>query len=37
MIVQNFETKFFLRKEECKTGENSDFVKNGKTVILVKT
>ena len=37
MIVQNFGTKFFLRKGECKTRENSNFLKNGKMVILVKT
>ena len=37
MIVQNFETKFLLSKGECKTRENSNFLKNGKTVILVKT
>ena len=37
MIVQNFGTKFFLRKGECKTQENSNFLKNGKMVILVKT
>ena len=27
MIVQNFETKFFLRRGECKTRENSNFLK----------
>ena len=32
----NFETKFFLRRGECKTRENSNFRKNGKIVILVK-
>ena len=36
MIVQNFGTKFLLRKGECKTRENSNFLKNGKIVILVK-
>ena len=36
-ISQNFGTKFLLRREECKTRENSNFWKNGKTVILVKT
>ena len=36
MIVQNFGTKFFLRRGECKTRENSNFLKKGKTVILVK-
>ena len=37
VIVQNFETKFLLRRRECKTRENSNFWKNGKIVILVKT
>ena len=37
MIVQNFGTKFFLSKGECKTRENSNFRKNGKIVISVKT
>ena len=32
----NFGTKFFLRREECKTRENSNFLKKDKTVILVK-
>ena len=34
----NFETKFFLRRGECKTRENSNFLKkkNGKIVISVK-
>ena len=32
----NFGTKFFLRKGECKTRENSNFRKNGKIVISVK-
>ena len=36
MIVQNFETKFFLKRGECKTRENFNFLKNGKIVILVK-
>ena len=36
MIVQNFGTKFFLRRGECKTRENSNFLKNGKMVISVK-
>ena len=36
MIVQNFEAKFLLRRGECKTRENSNFLKNGKIVILVK-
>ena len=29
--------KLFLRRGECKTLENSDFLKKGKTVISVKT
>ena len=32
----NFRTKFFLRRGECKTRENSNFRKKGKIVILVK-
>ena len=32
----NFGTKFFLRRGECETPENSNFLKNGKIVILVK-
>ena len=36
MIVENFRTKFLLRTGECKTWENSNFLKNGKMVILVK-
>ena len=28
--------KFFLRMGECKTRENSNFLKNGKMVISVK-
>ena len=32
----NFGTKFFLRRGECKTRENSYFLKNGKIVISVK-
>ena len=36
VIVQNFGTKFFLRRGECKTRENSNFWKNGKIVISVK-
>ena len=32
----NFGTKFFLRREECKTRENSNFLKKGKIVIFVK-
>ena len=36
MIVQNFGTKFFSRRGECKTRENSNFLKNGKMVISVK-
>ena len=37
VIVQNFEMKFLLRRGECKTRENSNFLKNGKMVISVKT
>ena len=37
MIVQNFGTKFLLKRGECKTQENSNFLKNGKFIILVKT
>ena len=36
MIVKNFGTKFLLRGRECKTRENSNFMKNGKMVILIK-
>ena len=36
MIVQNFRTKFLLRRGECKTRENSNFLKRGKMVISVK-
>ena len=36
MIVQNFGMKFFLRRGECKTRENSNFWKKGKIVISVK-
>ena len=32
----NFETKFILRRGECKTRENSNFLKKGKIVISVK-
>ena len=32
----NFGTKFFLRRGECKTRENSNFRKNGKIIISVK-
>ena len=37
VIVQNFETKILLRRGECKTRENSNFLKNGKIVISVQT
>ena len=33
----NFHMKFFLRRGECETSENSNFLKNGKIVISVKT
>ena len=36
VIVQNFVTKFLLRRGECKTRENSNFLKNGKMVNSVK-
>ena len=36
MIVQNFGTKFLLKRGECKTRENFNFRKKGKMVILVK-
>ena len=32
----NLGTKFFFRRGVCKTRENSNFRKNGKTVISVK-
>ena len=32
----NFGTKLFLRRGECKTRENSNFLKKGKMVISVK-
>ena len=32
----NFGTKFFLRRGECKTRENSNFLKNGKILILAE-
>ena len=32
----NFGTKFFLRRGECETPENSTFLKKGKIVISVK-
>ena len=35
VIVQNFGTKFLLRGE-CKTRENSNFLKKGKILISVK-
>ena len=36
MIVQNFGTKFLLRRGECKTRENSNFRRKGKMIISVK-
>ena len=36
VIVQNFGTKFLLRRGEYKIRENSNFLKNGKIVISVK-
>ena len=32
----NFGTKFFLRRGECETLENSNFLKKGKMVISIK-
>ena len=32
----NFGTKFFLRRGECETPENSNFLKKGKILISVK-
>ena len=32
----NFGTKLFLRRGECKTRENSNFLKKGKIVILAE-
>ena len=32
----NFGTKFFLRRGECETPKNSNFIKNRKIVISVK-
>ena len=32
----NFETKFFLRRGECETSRKSNFLENGKIVILIK-
>ena len=36
MIVQNFGTKFFLKREECKTREISNFWKKDKIIISIK-
>ena len=36
LCAWNFGTKFFLRRGECKTRENSNFRKKGKIVISVK-
>ena len=36
VCVWNFGTKFFLRRGQCETPENSNFLKNGKIVISVK-
>ena len=36
VIVQNFGTKFLLRRGECKNQENSNFLKKSKIVISVK-
>ena len=32
-----FRDEILLKRGECKTRENSNFLENGKTVILVKT
>ena len=37
VCVWNFKTKFFLRRGEYETPENSNFLKNGKIIISVKT
>ena len=34
--VWNFGTKFFSRRGECETPENSNFLKKGKIIISVK-
>ena len=34
--ARNFGMKFFLRRGECETLENSNFLKKGKIVIFVK-
>ena len=36
MYAWNFGTKFFLRRGECETLENSNFLKNDKIIISVK-
>ena len=36
VCVWNFRTKFFLRRGECETPENSNFLKKGKIVISLK-
>ena len=36
VCVWNLGTKFFLRRGECETPENSNFLKNDKIVISVK-
>ena len=36
VCVWNFGTKFFLRRGQYETPENSNFLKNGKIVISVK-
>ena len=36
MIVHNFRTNFLLRRGECKTRENPNFLKKGKMVISVR-
>ena len=36
LVCVNFEDKILLRGEECKTRENSNFLNEGKIVILVE-
>ena len=36
VIIQNFGTKFLIRRGECKIRENSNFWKKSKIVISVK-
>ena len=36
IYVWNFRTKFFLKRGECMTRENSNILRKGKIIILVK-